>query len=215
MTRRNRDGLLLLAAALASPLAVGGCESMARQDPLFVRNSADAFIYDQAALFRDRPINESLLGSLTLTDYTAALTQTGLLAELQRPGPYTVFAIPNGPLEDAQKEAGGHLLDPAYRPALARQMAYTIVPGHYATADLRGAIAKAHGPIALRTLHGDPLTVFVEPSTNQLVLADYQGHRNRLAMSDIPQSNGVLFATQSMLTPGVPAPAPVPTRVPR
>ncbi len=203
MTCRYRAGLALL-LAVGTPLAIGGCESTARQDPLFVRNSTDAFVFDQISLFRDRPINESLLSSLTLTDYTVALTRTGLLAQLRRPGPFTVFAIPNQPLEMAQKAAGGHLLDPAYRSALTRQLAYTIVPGHYSTAELRGAIARAHGPIALRTLDGDPLTVSVEPATNQLVLSDAQGHRNRLWMSDMPQSNGVLYATQSMLTPGTP-----------
>ncbi len=204
MTRRNRAwaGLLL---AIGVPLAIGGCESMARQDPLFVRDSADAFVFDQTSLFRDRPLDDSLRSSLTLTDYTVALAQTGLLRQLQRPGPYTVFAVPNQPLEAAQRDAGGHLLDPAHRAALTRQLAYTIVPGRYSTARLRGAIAKARGPISLRTLDGDLLTVSVEPATNQLVLSDPQGHLNRLWMSDMPQSNGVLYATQSMLTPGMPA----------
>ena len=200
MKRRTRAGLAML-MTLAVPLGIGGCESTARQDPLFVRNSSDAFVFDQASLFRDRPIDESLLSSLTLTDYTTALAQTGLLSQLQRPGPYTVFAVPNQPLEVAQKAAGGHLLDPAYRPALTRQLAYTIVPGHYSTAQLRRAIAKARGPIGLRTFDGDVLTVSVEAATNQLVLSDPQGHVNRLWMSDMPQSNGVLYATQSMLTP--------------
>lgn len=204
MTRRSRLGTALL-LALGLPLAVGGCESTARQDPLFVRDSTDAFVFDQSSLFRDRPIDESLLGSLTLTDYTVALTRTGLLAQLQRPGPFTVFAVPNQPMEAAQRQAGGRLLDPAYRPSLTRQLAYTIVPGRYTTPVLRAAIAKARGPIALRTLDGDPLTVSVEPATNQLVLSDLQGHRNRLWMSDMPQSNGVLYATQSMLVPGVAA----------
>ena len=49
----------------------------------------------------------------------------------------------------------------------------------------------------------------MEASTNQLVLSDLQGHLNRLWMSDMPQSNGVLYATQSMLTPGLPAPLTV------
>ena len=204
--RRNRAGWAVLLAAL-SPLALGGCESTARQDPLFVRNSTDALVFRDTALFRDRPINESLLSSLELTDYSAALTATGLLTELQRPGPYTVFAIPNQPLEAAQTAQGGHLMDPSTRPALRRLMAYTIVPGRYTEATLRRMIGTRGGAIGLRTIDGDVLNVSLEPATNQLLLGDVRGQTNRIWLSNMPQSNGVLYATQSMLTPGVPAAA--------
>lgn len=201
--RRNRAGWALLLAVL-SPLAVSGCESTARQDPLFVRNSTDTLVFHDTALFRDRPINESLLGSLALTDYTAALTATGLLTELQRPGPYTVFAIPNQPLEAAQTAQGGHLMDPATRAALRRLMAYTIVPGRYTDATLRQMIGKRNGAVGLRTIDGDVLTVSLDAATNQLLLASAQGQTNRIWLSNMPQSNGVLYATQSMLSPSGP-----------
>ena len=202
MMGRNRAGWAMPLAVVSS-LALGGCESTARQDPLFVRNSSDTLVFHDTELFRDRPINESLLSSLELTDYCAALTATGLLTELQRAGPYTVFAIPNQPLEVAQTAQGGRLMDPSTRPALRRLMAYTVVPGGYTEARLRQMIGKQGGAIGLRTIGGDVLTVSLERSTNQLLLGDMQGRTNRIWLSDVPQSNGVLYATQSMLTPGV------------
>ena len=203
--RSNRSAWAL--ALAVSALSLGGCESTARQDPLFVRNSTDALVFGDVAFFRDRPIDESLRSALELTDYTAALDRAGLLTLLQQPGPFTVFAIPNQPLEAAQAAYGGHLLDPATLPSLRRQLGYTIVPGSYSDADLRGLIARARGPVALRGLYGDALTVSVEPVTGQLLLSNQQGQTNRIWLSSMPQSNGVLYATQSMLTPGVPAAA--------
>ncbi|MGI4746318.1 MAG: fasciclin domain-containing protein [Janthinobacterium lividum] len=212
MNQRTR-AVWPLVLAVVMPVVLAGCESTARQDPLFVRPSADTLVFHDTALFRDRTIDESVRGSLELADYSTALSLTGLLTELQRPGPYTVFAIPNEPLEAAQSAQGGRLLDPAALPSLRRLMAYTVVPGFYPVAALRQMIAK-QGPVGLRTIDGDVLTVSVEAATGQLLLSDAQGHSNRIWLSSMPQSNGVLYATQSMLTPGVPAgqPAPVVTR---
>ncbi len=201
---RWNKSVWVLALVATSGLSLAGCESTARQDPLFVRNSSDALVFGDVAFFRDRPINESLRSALELTDYTTALDRAGLLVLLQQPGPFTVFAIPNQPLEAAQAAYGGRLLDPAMIPSLRRQLGYTIVPGDYTDATLRGMIAKARGPVALRSIYGDPLTVSVEPATGQLLLSNQQGMVNRIWLSSMPQSNGVLYATQSMLSPGAP-----------
>ncbi len=219
--RSNKSAWAKSAGALAlllfSGLSLGGCESNARQDPLFVRNSTDALVFGDVGFFLDRPISESLRSALELTDYTTALDRAGLLTLLQQPGPFTVFAIPNQPLEAAQAAYGGRLLDPATIPSLRRQLGYTIVPGAYTDATLRGMMAKARGPIALRSIYGDPLTVSVEPATGQLLLSNSQGQSNRIWLSSMPQSNGVLYATQTMLSLGLnPGPSPgVPARVTR
>ncbi len=209
MTRRDRPAtvtaalprLAALAGLLATGLALSGCESQARQDPLFVRNSSDALVFGDTALFRDRPIDESLRSSLVLADYTTALDRTGLLVQLQRPGPFTVFAIPNPAMEQAQTLQNGHLLDQAMLPSLRRTLGYTIVPGAYSDPVLRGMLARARGPVGLRTLYGDVLTVSLEPATNQLVLSDPSGRSNRIWMSNMPQANGRLYVTQAMLNP--------------
>jgi uncharacterized surface protein with fasciclin (FAS1) repeats len=213
MTRRDRLApgtapgralavMLGFAPMLAPVLVLAGCESQARQDPIYVRNSSDTLVFKDTAFFRDRPIDESLRGSLELADYTTALDRTGLLVLLQRPGPYTVFAIPNPSMEQAQSVRSGHLMDPAMLPSLRRTLSYTIVPGAYSEQAMRGMLAKARGPVGLRTLDGDLLTVSIEPSTNQLLLSDPSGRSNRIWMSSMPQANGRLYVTQSMLSPG-------------
>ncbi|MCQ8240876.1 fasciclin domain-containing protein [Rhizosaccharibacter radicis] len=204
----------LLAASslgLFAPV-LAGCESTARQDPFFVRASTDTYVFDRAPLFRDRPLNESILSSLQLADYAAAMRATGVLDELQRPGPYTVFAVPNPPLEAEQTFYRGQLMAPGNLDALRRVLAFTVVPGRYTTGTLRQMIAKQGGPIGLRTLSGDVLGVSTDPRTGELLLSDRRGNQSRLWLSDMPQSNGVLFATQSLLLPGQAPVTPVASR---
>ena len=63
-------------------------------------------------------------------------------------------------------------------------------------------IAARRGPVGLTTLDGrDVLSVSVEPATGQLLLADALGRSDRVWLADVPQSNGVLYATQSLLLP--------------
>ena len=200
---KSRIGRCLIGAALIAGLA--GCESGARQDTLLVRGSTDDIVFAQVPIYRDRPVDETIRGSLELTDYAVALYKAGLLNTLRRAGPYTVFAVPNAPLEAEQRATSGQLLSTADHASLRRLLEYTIVPGLYTEATLRRMIAKRGGPVGLTTLGGrDVLTVSLEPDTHELLLSDPHGRINRLWLADVPQSNGVLFATQSLLVPGAP-----------
>ncbi len=190
----------VLVLALAGALA--GCESGARQDPLLVRPSTDDVVFSDVPIFRDRTVDEAIVGSLELSDYAVALNRARLLDTLRQAGPFTVFAVPNAPLEAEQRAAFGQLLSPEAHAGLRRLMAYTIVPGRYTELRLRGMIAKQNGPVALTTLDGrDVLTVSLEAVTGQLLLSDRQGHANRLWLANVPQSNGLLYVTQSLLSP--------------
>lgn len=191
-----------LALSLGVAVGLAGCESGARQDPFLVRGSTDTIVFSDVPIYHDRTLDESIVSSLELTDYAVALHRTGLLDTLRQSGPFTVFAVPNEPLEVEQKAAYGQLLSPENNTGLHRLMAYTIVPGRYTERRLRRMIAARGGPIALPTLEGrDALTVSIEPATGQLLLTGPQGRTNRLWLADVPQSNGVLYATQSLLSP--------------
>jgi uncharacterized surface protein with fasciclin (FAS1) repeats len=197
---RATAGRLVMAVSVAAILA--GCESGARQDPLPIRGSTNDIVFTSVPIFHDRTVDETIVSSLELTDYAVALDSTGLLNTLRQDGPFTVFAVPNAPMEAEQRLAYDQLLSPENRSGLRRLMAYTIVPGRYTEATLRRMIADRRGPVGLATLYGrDVLTVSVDPATGELLLSDAQGRTNRLWLADVPQSNGVLYATQSLLTP--------------
>ena len=194
---RVKTGRIALGASLGLGMMAGlaGCESAARQDSLLVRPSTDDIAFAGVPIFRDRPLSETLEGSLELADYTVALRQAGLFDTLRQAGPFTVFAVPNEALEAEQQAAYGQLLSPENGAGLKRLVAYTIVPGRYTEARLRDMIARSHGAVGLVTLGGhDVLTVSTEPGTGALLLSDPQGRINHLWLADVPQSNGVLYA---------------------
>lgn len=215
----SRSGRCL--AALSAILALAGCESGVRQDPLMVRGASTATImpavpqkapmpqpeddqvissavaYDAPPTpsYADRPLSENIAGSLEIADYAHEMEVAGLMPLLRRAGPYTVFAIPNAPLESFM----GQTPDAA---RMRRLLAYTVVPGRWDQARLRKKMARAHATqLGLKTIEGDVLTVAIEPKTNQLVLMNAAGTTNHLWLTGAPQSNGVLYFTQGTLPP--------------
>ncbi|WP_194298621.1 fasciclin domain-containing protein [Acetobacter fallax] len=222
------------ASALVA-LSLGGCQSGARQDahaqdgsvcsfmaPTVsgTRNyvprdakegpdSAIAYPDPETPVYCDRPIAESLRSAIELANYTRALQSVGLFNILEQGGPYTVFAIANGPLQRYEAQFSGGILQPANAPALKSLLGYTIVPGRWSVDALRKAIARqpTHA-IGLHTLSGAILTVSPDPASGQLILSNGAGAVNRLWVTGIPQSNGVLYFTQSLLSPVFPQVAP-------
>ncbi|NHN88191.1 fasciclin [Acetobacter sp. LMG 1627] len=214
-------------------LSVAGCQSSARQDAYGklgsvcsfmaptvsgVRNYAPAGEKDapdsrvaypdpDTPIYCDRPLSTSLSAIIELANYTEALHVSGYYALLQQAGPYTVFAIPNEPMARYSAQFTGGLLDPANKNALKALLAYTIVPGKWSLPRLQKALAKVptHA-ISLNTLAGIRLTFSIEPSSGQIVLSNRSGVINRLWVTGVPQSNGVLYFTQSALPPVLPQP---------
>lgn len=212
-------------------LSLGGCQSTARQDAYKqvgsvcsfmaptvsgTRNyvprdakeapdSAIAYPDPETPIYCDRPISESLLSAIELANYTRALQSVGLFSLLQQNGPFTVFAIPNGPLQHYEARFAGGALPPVSTPDLKSLLGYTIVRGKWPLATLKAAIARqpTHA-IGLHTISGAILTVSPDAS-GQLVLSNGAGAVNRLWVTGVPQSNGVLYFTQSLLTPVFPA----------
>jgi len=213
--------------ALAAMVFLSGCESAARQDSFNVRGTTTAVLmpatvhkpevhtlpnsapdspvaYETPAApsYPDRPLDENLGTSLEMADYVRALGDTGLLPLLDQAGPFTVFGIPNTPLEAYSAAYPGGLRAPANLPAMKRLLGYTIVRGAWDEGRLRRAIARqGAGAVGLKTLYGDVLTVRLESSTGQLVLVNREGETNRLWLTGVPQSNGILYFTQGVLRP--------------
>lgn len=171
-------------------------------------DSAVAYPDPKTPAFCDRPLSDTLPTSIEMADYVHLLTVTGRMALLQQNGPFTVFGIPNSALEAYSTRTGGLLAAAARSPrgmAAARALVdYSIVPGAWTGARIRAAVAAdpAHRAV-LPTLGGLPLFATVDPQSGQIVLENGQGIISRLWVMGVPQSNGVLYFTQSLLVPPV------------
>lgn len=167
-------------------------------------DSAVAYGNPQTPAFCDRPLSDTLRSSIELADYTHLLGSTDLLATLQQAGPFTVFALPNAALETYNAQTGGQLLNPAHPSQLRAILGFTIVTGKWPHKALREAIRAAPDHrLSLPTLNGQSLTVWSDPQTEQLMVGTPHGLSSQLWVMGIPQANGVLYFTRTLLLPPV------------
>ena len=200
MARTQSRGCIGLIAA-AALLALAGCESQARQDPLLVRGSVNATVFAAAPIYVDRPLAQNLENSLIFADYDELLRRTGDLDLLRGPGPFTVFAIIDPAIDDIPPIYRDRMTDPANRDGLRRLIGYTIVPGRYTLAEIRTLLAQGHGRAGLPTIDGATLGLAYDANRSHILLTDPVGRQSALVLADIIQSNGLLYAGNRVLAP--------------
>ncbi len=182
-------------------LALAGCESQYRQDPLFVRGSSNATVFGYAPIYVDRPLSENLTNSLVFADYDELLRRAGLADLLKGPKPYTVFALVDPAIDRIPDIYRQRMLDPANAAGLRQLVAYTIVPGRYTLVELIDMARRGGGRAGLATLDGQVLDLTLDPTGQRLSLTDPTGRVSQLVLADIIQSNGILYAGNSLLAP--------------
>ncbi|MBC2593192.1 fasciclin domain-containing protein [Ruficoccus amylovorans] len=123
-----------------------------------------------------------------LNTFLAAVQASGLQAELQAEGPYTLFApsdeafasLPAGTLEQ--------LLLPANKDQLAAILSYHVIPGKLLMKDIQAG--------EVQTANGSPLELaFVE--------GNFTAGGAKVTETDIIASNGVIFVIDTVLLPNV------------
>ncbi|MCX2561324.1 fasciclin domain-containing protein [Acetobacter farinalis] len=176
-----------------------------------IPDSLIAYADPESPAFCDRPLSDTLPASIEMADYVHGLNTTGLFATLQQSGPFTVFGIPNTVLEQYAKRTNGKLTTPENTALLREILAYSIVKGKWSADKLRAAaLASPTHSVGLPTLNGRTLSAWIDQPTGQIILGNGEGMTTRLWVTGVPQSNGMLYFTQSLLLPPVSQPASAP-----
>lgn len=134
-----------------------------------------------------RNIVDTAAAAGSFTTLAKALTAADLVATLEGPGPFTVFAptddafakLPAGTLDD--------LLKPENKAMLRRVLTYHVVPGKVMAAD----VVKISSATAVS---GDTLSIKV---SGGIVMLD----KSRVVKTDIVASNGVIHVVDTVLLP--------------
>jgi uncharacterized surface protein with fasciclin (FAS1) repeats len=124
-----------------------------------------------------------------VTTLVAAVKAAGLVATLEGPGPFTVFAPDNNAFAKLPAGTVNTLLEPANKAELVDLLTYHVVAGTYTSADL-------HDGQVLTSVEGKPITINKSPSGQITV--------NGTAMVETPDvisSNGVTFVIDTVLMP--------------
>jgi uncharacterized surface protein with fasciclin (FAS1) repeats len=179
----------LFATAAITALTVAG-GAMAVMDPMV----------GGAAMYPTKNIVENAVNSKDHTTLVTAVKAAGLVATLESPGPFTVFAPTNEAFAALPSSIVASLLEPANKPELTKILTYHVVPGRYTAAILERDVENVPGGrISLKTVEGEPL--IISWTDGNLWVTDQKGDSARVTIPDVYQSNGVIMVVDKVLMP--------------
>lgn len=150
-------------------------------------------------MFPSKNIVENAVNSADHTTLVAAVKAAGLVATLQGPGPFTVFAPTNEAFAKLPAGAVDNLLKPDNKEALTKVLTYHVVAGRLTASDLKRQIKAGHGQAMLKTVSGGTLTVIMQGS--HLALKDEKGTVSAITIPNVFQSNGVIHVVDTVVMP--------------
>jgi uncharacterized surface protein with fasciclin (FAS1) repeats len=182
--------IAVLAASLAALPALGFAQSAMSADPMV----------GGSAMYPARNIIQNAVNSKDHTTLVAAVKAAGLVATLEGPGPFTVFAPTNEAFAALPAGTVSTLLEPANKAELTKILTYHVIAGKYDTADLISLIQKDGGAAALPTVAG-PNLVFSMSKTGGVEVTDDKGDVADITIANVNQSNGVIQVVDKVLLP--------------
>jgi uncharacterized surface protein with fasciclin (FAS1) repeats len=146
-----------------------------------------------AAMYPSKNIVDNAVHSRDHTTLVAAVKAAGLVATLEGPGPFTVFAPTNAAFGKLPKGTVETLVKPENKATLTKILTYHVVPGRLEASDLTDGRM-------LTTVEGEQLTV--HNSGGRISIVDAKGGVSRVTIPNVNQSNGVIHVVNSVLLPG-------------
>jgi uncharacterized surface protein with fasciclin (FAS1) repeats len=152
-------------------------------------------------MYPTKTIVGNAVNSADHTTLVAAVKAAGLVATLNGPGPFTVFAPTNEAFTDLPAGTVDTLLKPENKPMLTKVLTYHVVAGDYDSTTLRSMILAGGGKATLKTVEGGTLTFMMNGSAN-IIVRDGKGDVADITIADVKQSNGVIHVVDKVLLPG-------------
>lgn len=179
--------------SMALALVIAGSVTTAA----FAQDSMQDPMVGGAAMYPSKNIVQNAMNSPDHTTLVALVKKAGLVATLEGPGPFTVFAPTNAafaklPQATVDKVTGDHTL-------LVQVLTYHVVPGRIDSKQLAQMISDGGGKATLKTVDGESLTASM--NGNSIVLTDAHGGMATITTADVYQSNGVIHVIDSVLVP--------------
>lgn len=154
-------------------------------------NSAGVMV-GGAMMMPDKDIVVNASASNEHSTLVSAVKAADLVATLQGPGPYTVFAPTNAAFDKLPDGTVNTLLMPANKAKLSTILTYHVVPGRLMAADLKD------GQV-LTTVEGENLTV--HRNGDMVMIHDAKGGMANVTIPNVVSSNGVTHVVDTVLMP--------------
>ena len=153
-----------------------------------------------APMYPSKNIVQNAVNSKDHTTLVAAVKAAGLVATLQSPGPFTVFAPTNEAFAKLPAGTVDTLLKPENKKTLTNMLTYHVVPGRLTAKDLMEKISAGNGKAMLKTVEGADLTL--AEKDGKLWIWDAKGGSAQVTIRNVMQSNGVIHVIDTVLLPG-------------
>ncbi len=150
-------------------------------------------------MFPTKNIVENASNSADHTTLVAAVKAAGLVATLQGPGPFTVFAPTNAAFEALPAGTVDTLLKPENKAKLTAVLTYHVVAGDLTAAKLAKKIKAGGGKAELTTVNKEKITVMM--TGDKVTIKDAKGGEATVTIADVKQSNGVIHVIDKVLLP--------------
>jgi uncharacterized surface protein with fasciclin (FAS1) repeats len=128
-----------------------------------------------------------------------AVKAAGLVETLSGEGPFTVFAPNNAAFDKLPAGTVDTLLKPESLEKLKSVLTYHVVAGKFDAAAVTDAITKGNGKYTVTTVQGG--TIVLSLKDGKVILTDANGATSTVVLADVPASNGVIHAIDSVVMP--------------
>jgi uncharacterized surface protein with fasciclin (FAS1) repeats len=152
-----------------------------------------------APMYPSKNIIENAVNSKDHTTLVAAVKAAGLVKTLSGPGPFTVFAPVNAAFDALPAGTVDSLMKPENQKKLAAVLTYHVIAKKLSAADIEAAIKKGNGKAMFKTVNGGELTF--SDKDGKIWVWDANGGSAEVTISDVNQSNGVIYVIDKVLLP--------------
>ncbi len=152
------------------------------------------------AMMANKDIVSNAVASDDNKTLVAAVKAAGLVATLQGPGPFTVFAPTDEAFNALPAGTVDSLVKPENKAMLTKILTYHVVAGKLDFAALQDQIRAGNGTAKLKTVQGETLTAQMNGPRN-IAIMDAKGMVAHISTYDVYQSNGVIEVIDRVLMP--------------
>ena len=154
---------------------------------------------DSAVVVETPNIVEVASGNADFSTLVAAVKAAGLVETLSGDGPFTVFAPTNAAFDKLPAGTVDGLLKPESLDKLKSVLTYHVVAGKFDAAAVIDAINKNNGKYTVTTVQGGKIDLSLK--NDMVMLTDANGATSMVTMADVPASNGVIHAIDTVVMP--------------
>jgi uncharacterized surface protein with fasciclin (FAS1) repeats len=138
-------------------------------------------------------------GNESFATLVAAVKAADLVETLSGEGPFTVFAPTNDAFAKLPAGTVDGLLKPESKDKLTAVLTYHVVAGKYDAAAVVEAINGNGGKFTVTTVQGG--TIELSLKDGNVMLTDANGGTATVVIADVPASNGVIHAIDTVVMP--------------